>query len=106
MHKVATLDPQSGKRFFSTQLEAKASAFDLPESGTIGAWSQTVEQEVKLLEVALGGGTRIRRREGRNAAEAISELYPTKEALDNNIGSTEGLPEQFAQLDTLLPTLV
>ena len=36
----------------------------------------------------------------------LSELYPTKEALDRNIGSTEGLPEQFAQLDVLLPTLV
>ena len=36
----------------------------------------------------------------------FSELYPSKEALDRNIGSTEGLPEQFAQLDALLPTLV
>lgn len=45
LHKVATLDLQSGKRFFSTQLEAKASEFDLPESGAIGAWSQTEEQE-------------------------------------------------------------
>ena len=36
----------------------------------------------------------------------FSELYPTKEALDRNIGSTEGLPEQFAQLDALLPTIV
>ena len=35
----------------------------------------------------------------------FSELYPTKEALDRNIGSTEGLPEQFAQLDALIPTL-
>jgi uncharacterized protein YndB with AHSA1/START domain len=36
----------------------------------------------------------------------FSELYPTKESLDRNIGSTEGLPEQFTQLDTLLPTLM
>ena len=36
----------------------------------------------------------------------FSELYPTKEALDRNIGITAGLPEQFAQLDALLPTLV
>lgn len=36
----------------------------------------------------------------------FSELYPTKEALDRNIGSTEGLPEQFAQLDAMLPSLV
>jgi len=35
----------------------------------------------------------------------FSELYPTKEALDRDIGSTEGLPEQFAQLEALLSTL-
>lgn len=35
----------------------------------------------------------------------VSERYATREALDRNIGSTEGLPEQFAQLDALLPTL-
>jgi uncharacterized protein YndB with AHSA1/START domain len=34
----------------------------------------------------------------------LSELYPTKEALDRNIGSSEGLPEQFAHLETLLQT--
>jgi len=33
----------------------------------------------------------------------LHELYPTKEARDEAIaGSTEGLPEQFAQLDELL----
>ena len=36
----------------------------------------------------------------------LSELYASKEALDRNFGSTEGLPEQFGQLDALLPTLV
>ena len=35
----------------------------------------------------------------------FSEFYPTSEALDRNIGSTEGLPEQFAQLDALLAKL-
>jgi uncharacterized protein YndB with AHSA1/START domain len=35
----------------------------------------------------------------------LSELYPTKEAFERNIGSTEGLPEQFEQLDALLATL-
>jgi len=35
----------------------------------------------------------------------FSEVYPSKEALDLNIGSAEGLPEQFTQLDALLPTL-
>ena len=35
----------------------------------------------------------------------LSEAYPSREALDRNIGSTEGLPEQFEQLDALLATL-
>ncbi|MDG2534721.1 SRPBCC domain-containing protein [Sphingomonas sp. HITSZ_GF] len=30
------------------------------------------------------------------------ETYPTKEALDEGIGGTEGLPEQFGQLEELL----
>ena len=36
----------------------------------------------------------------------LTERYPTKEALDRHLGSTEGLAEQFAQLDALLPTLI
>lgn len=32
----------------------------------------------------------------------VTERYPTKDALDRGIGSTEGLPDQFAQLDALL----
>jgi len=35
----------------------------------------------------------------------LTEAYPTREALDRNIGSAEGLPEQFEQLDALLATL-
>ena len=35
----------------------------------------------------------------------LTEAYWTKEALERNYGSTEGLPEQFGQLDELLPTL-
>lgn len=36
----------------------------------------------------------------------FSELYPTKEACDEAItGSAAGLPEQFEQLDALLPEL-
>jgi uncharacterized protein YndB with AHSA1/START domain len=34
----------------------------------------------------------------------LSELYPTKEALDRNIGSAEGMPQQFSHLETLLQT--
>ncbi len=32
----------------------------------------------------------------------VSELYPSKEALERNYGAEEGLPEQFGQLDQLL----
>ena len=36
----------------------------------------------------------------------LHELYPSKEALDQSIEGMEGgMPEQFAQLDELLPTL-
>jgi len=35
----------------------------------------------------------------------LTEAYPTRDALDRNIGSTDGLPEQFEQLDALLATL-
>jgi uncharacterized protein YndB with AHSA1/START domain len=36
----------------------------------------------------------------------LSELYPSKEALEAEMGAEEALPEQFAQLDELLVTLV
>jgi uncharacterized protein YndB with AHSA1/START domain len=35
----------------------------------------------------------------------LTEAYPTKESFDRNVGSTDGLPEQFGQLDALLLTL-
>jgi uncharacterized protein YndB with AHSA1/START domain len=35
----------------------------------------------------------------------LSELYPSKEALEENAGAAEGTPEQFAQLDELLVEL-
>jgi len=35
----------------------------------------------------------------------LHELYPSKEALDRNIGATEGVGETFDQLDELLVTL-
>jgi uncharacterized protein YndB with AHSA1/START domain len=34
----------------------------------------------------------------------LHELYPTKDALEANIGAADGLPEQFEQLDELLVT--
>ena len=44
--------------------------------------------------------------QGGKTLLTFSELYPTKEACDEAItGSAAGLPEQFAQLDDLLPEL-
>lgn len=43
-------------------------------------------------------------RDGRTFV-VLHELYPSKEALDASIGASEGLPEQFGQLDELLVTL-
>ena len=43
-----------------------------------------------------GGGTRL----------VLTELYPSKEALDQSfVGMENGMPEQFEQLDGLLATL-
>ena len=36
----------------------------------------------------------------------LHDLYPSKEALDAGIGSTDGLPETFEQLEELVVTLV
>jgi uncharacterized protein YndB with AHSA1/START domain len=35
----------------------------------------------------------------------LHDLYPSKEALDAGIGSTDGMPETFEQLDELVVTL-
>ena len=35
----------------------------------------------------------------------LNDLYPSKEALDAGIGSTDGMPETFEQLDELVVTL-
>ena len=35
----------------------------------------------------------------------LSDLYPSKEALDTGIGSTDGMGESFDQLDALVATL-
>lgn len=35
----------------------------------------------------------------------FSEVYPSKEALDESLGGMDGAPEQFEQLDALLLTL-
>jgi len=45
--------------------------------------------------------------QGTRTLLVLHELYPSKEALDNVLAGMEGgMPEQFAQLDELLITLV
>ena len=42
---------------------------------------------------------------GGQTLVVLSDLYPSKEALDAGIGSTDGMAETFDQLDELLATL-
>jgi uncharacterized protein YndB with AHSA1/START domain len=42
--------------------------------------------------------------QGGKTLLTLSERYPTKEALEANAGSADGLPETFAQLDEFLAT--
>jgi uncharacterized protein YndB with AHSA1/START domain len=43
--------------------------------------------------------------DGGKTLLTFSEVYPTKEALDESLGGMDGTPEQFEQLDELLATL-
>ena len=57
-------------------------------------------------ENADGGAVTTVTMEERNGKTllTLSELYPSKEAFDRSSGATDGLAEQFAQLDELLAT--
>jgi uncharacterized protein YndB with AHSA1/START domain len=86
--------------------------FDLGDSTTMACFGRYIEVTPPSRiswtneESADGAVTTVTLEEKNGQTHlAFSELYPTKEALDRNIGSTEGLHEQFAQLDALLPTL-
>jgi uncharacterized protein YndB with AHSA1/START domain len=43
--------------------------------------------------------------EGGRTLVTFSDVYPTREALDQSMGALDGTPEQFQQLDELLATL-
>lgn len=63
-------------------------------------WTNEEEEDGAVTTVTFeenGGETRV----------VVHDLYPSKDALDGAMasGSTGGWPEQFEQLDTLLPTL-
>jgi uncharacterized protein YndB with AHSA1/START domain len=85
--------------------------FDLGDSKTMAFFGKYIEVSPPSLlswtneESGDGAVTTVTLEEKDGQTHlTCSELYPTKEALDRNIGSTEGLPEQFAQLDAMLPT--
>ena len=44
--------------------------------------------------------------EGGQTRLTFTEVYPTKQALDESLGGMDGAPEQFEQLDALLATLL
>jgi uncharacterized protein YndB with AHSA1/START domain len=76
--------------FFGKYLEV------IPDSRMV--WTNEESAEASVTTVTFeeqAGKTRV----------VFHELHPSKQALDEAIGATEGMPEQFAQLDALLVTL-
>ena len=84
-------DEASAMAFFGKYLEVT------PPSRIVWTNEETPDAAVTTVtfEDVEGGRTRL----------VLSELYPSKEALDAGRGAEEALPEQFAQLDELLASL-
>ena len=62
------------------------------------AWTNEESEDGALTTVT------FEEKDGRTLL-TLTEAYATKEAFERNVGSTDGLPEQFGQLDALLLTL-
>ncbi|CAN5842726.1 SRPBCC family protein [soil metagenome] len=78
--------------FFGKYLEV------IPASRLV--WTNDESQDAAVTTVTFEG-------HGDKTLLALSELYPSKEALDDAfIGMEDGAPEQFEQLDELLVNLV
>lgn len=88
---VFQIDPSNTMAFFGTYLEVTPHARLVwtNEEGGDGGPITTVTFEEK---------------EGKTLL-VMSELHPSKEALDASIGSTDGMGETFDQLDEVLVTL-
>lgn len=84
-------DAENGWAFFGTYIDVVPSERIVwtNEEGEDGAIST-------VTFVEKDGKTRL----------TFTEVYPSKEALDESLGGMEGAPEQFAQLDELLVTLI
>ena len=80
-----------GMAFFGKYLEV------IPNARIV--WTNEESAEASITTVTFeekGGKTLV----------VFHELHPSKAALDEAIGATEAMPEQFAQLDELLVTLL
>jgi uncharacterized protein YndB with AHSA1/START domain len=84
-------DPESAMAFFGKYIEV------IPNTRLV--WTNEEGDDGAVTTVTFeerGGQTLL----------TLRELYPSKQALDEQGGATDGLPEQFAQLDELLAELV
>ena len=79
-----------GVAFFGTYREVT------PPSRLV--WTNDESQDAAVTTVT------FEEREGQTLL-VLHELYPSKDALEANAGSEDGLPEQFEQLDELLVAL-
>ena len=83
-------DAATAMAFFGRYLEV------VPPSRLVWTNDESADAAVTTVTFeAVGGRTRL----------VLSELYPSKAALEAQAGGEEGLPEQFAQLDELLAAL-
>jgi len=108
----------SGARLVDCQLDVRAGGayrfvFGLPDGRSMTFFGKYVEvvTDARLVwtnEESDDGAvsTLTLEEQGGRTLLVLSELYPTKAAADRSIeGMEEGMPEQFEQLDELLPTL-
>jgi uncharacterized protein YndB with AHSA1/START domain len=83
-------DPANPMAFFGTYIEVT------PPSRLV--WTNEESEDGPVTTVT------FEEKDGRTLL-TLSELHPSKAALDASIGASEGLSEQFEQLDELLATL-
>ncbi|MBP6011176.1 MAG: SRPBCC domain-containing protein [Alphaproteobacteria bacterium] len=100
------MDARTGGRY---RLEISHPAFDKPMT-FFGRYLEVIPNARLVWTNEESGGGAVttvtfEERDGKTEL-TLSELYPTKEALDEALeGSAAGLPEQFAELEALLNTL-
>lgn len=83
-------DPATAMAFYGKYVEVT------PPSRLV--WTNDEGDDVSVTTVT------FEEKDGRTLL-VLSELYPSKQALDESAGAQDGTPEQFDQLDALLATL-